>query len=95
MNCTQNSTAILAPCFNSRGYRTYWQEYEVNFITSLGVFCWVCGKKHKLHFYIYYTKEVLRKSHGTQYPLKHPFAQRAPPLYVLIFLNQLEFVRPG
>lgn len=26
----------LAYYFNSRGYHSYWQEYGVNFITSLG-----------------------------------------------------------
>jgi hypothetical protein len=33
---SKNSTALLAHGFNSRGYRTYWQKYEIYF-KSLGV----------------------------------------------------------
>lgn len=32
-NRTQNSTATLAYRFNSSGYRTYWQKYEIYFIS--------------------------------------------------------------
>jgi hypothetical protein len=33
-----NSVAIFALCCNGRKYRTFWQEFGVNFVTFLGVF---------------------------------------------------------
>jgi hypothetical protein len=32
----KNSSPIIAHWFNNRGYRTYWQKCEVNFIIFLG-----------------------------------------------------------
>jgi hypothetical protein len=41
-------TAILTHRFNSRGYRTYWQQYGVNFISSVGVLYYVRDRKQEI-----------------------------------------------
>ena len=44
-NKSSNCTTTCASNFYTCGYHTYWQNYEVNFMISLCVHCYLYGRK--------------------------------------------------